>query len=292
MTVTAKLKALLAAKDEKTRAYAADARAILAEVRRQALDELATADEGSYSAHRLKQNLASIERLLGGAETKLKGNLAAGISESWTAGTDLLPEAAAVSGLYAGFAYVSPQALGALQSFGEHLVKNLTTDAVAKIRGELTLGLLGGKTPGEVTRAIAGTLTSPGIFETIAERAEVITKTELGRAYSVATQKSLEASVGTVPEMEKQWVHAGHPKHPRLSHLTLHGQHVPVSKPFVVGSVILMHPRDPAAPASEVIHCGCDLIPWHPSWKDPFKANKDGKRPAWPGAAGSPKKAA
>jgi hypothetical protein len=291
VTVTDKLKALLAAKDAKTGAYAADARAILLEVRRQFLEELAAANEDSYSAYRLQQNVGAIERLLADAQTKIWGNLAKGMGEMWNAGTDLLPEAGAVSGLYTGFAYVSPAALGALNTFGEHLVKNLTGDALAKIRGELTLGLLGGKTPAEVTRAIAGTLESPGVFESIAERATVITKTEIGRAYSTATQRSLEAATGTVPELEKQWVHAGHPRHARIWHVKLHGQHVPVDKPFLIGSVAMMFPRDPLAPASEVINCGCDVVPWHPSWPDPFE-EKDGKRPPWPEASRRPEKAA
>lgn len=268
MTPSPRLKALLAEKDAATDRYATDARKVLREVRRQVVEELAAAGEESYAAWRLRGNLAAIERLLQGAESALKGNLAGGITELWRAGAALVGEAAG-AGTAVGFAHVSPQLLAGLQQFGEHLVGRLAADAVAKVRGELTLGVLAGKTPHEVARAVAGTLTSPGVFESIEERAEIITKTELGRAYSTATQTALEAAAPAVPGMEKQWVHAGHPKYPRLSHLKLHGQHVPVEKPFVIGSLVMRYPRDPKAPASEVIRCGCDLVPWHPEWDAP-----------------------
>ncbi|MBC8018603.1 MAG: hypothetical protein H7X83_08810, partial [Verrucomicrobia bacterium] len=122
------------------------------------------------------------------------------------------------------------------------------------------------KTPQEIAGAIAGTLERPGVFKGIAERAEVITKTELGRTFSMAAQKSFESAADTLPGLQKMWLHAGHPKSPRISHLGLNGSIKEVNQPFLVGSVIMMHPRDPKAPISEIINCGCMHVPYMAEW--------------------------
>jgi hypothetical protein len=126
--------------------------------------------------------------------------------------------------------------------------------------------MMGGKTPQEVAAAIGKNLNDPSIFTSIAARAETITKTEMGRVFSTAAQKRMEEASRHVAGLEKQWIHAGHPKHARPGHEAAHGQHVPVGEPFNVGGTKMMYPRDPAAPLDEVINCGCDHVPYHARW--------------------------
>ena len=46
----------------------------------------------------------------------------------------------------------------ALKDFGENITQKLFGDAYLKIRGEISLGVLGGKTPAEVANAIGKNL--------------------------------------------------------------------------------------------------------------------------------------
>jgi hypothetical protein len=155
-----------------------------------------------------------------------------------------------------------------LQDYGSDRLSSLFGDAWTKIKGELNLGVLGGKTPAEVAAVIGRNLKEASVFGSIAKRAEAITGLEMGRAFSMAADLRMKKAANYVPGLEKQWVHAGSPKQPRLSHLLLHGAHVPVDEPFDAGGIKIMYPRDPAAPLSEVISCGCDHVPYHSSWGD------------------------
>jgi hypothetical protein len=136
------------------------------------------------------------------------------------------------------------------------------------MNGELSLGVLGQKTPFEVAKAIAGTLKDPGIFRNVLTRAATITEVEMGRVFSTATVESLKKAATIVPGMQKEWLHAGHPRMPRLSHLRLHGQHKNMDEPFITGSLVIDYPRDTKAPLEEVMHCGCEVVPWMEKWEN------------------------
>jgi hypothetical protein len=141
---------------------------------------------------------------------------------------------------------------------------------------DLQAAILGQKTPQEVAGILAGSIENLPIpknkwghplFRSAAERAEVITGLETGRAFSIATQKSLESAGDAVPGLKKMWLHAGHPRTPRQSHLYMHGQTRDSDKAFYdTKDGQVMYPRDPNAPISEVIRCGCTHIPYAPEW--------------------------
>lgn len=267
---TAEIERLLRARQRGTLNGVKAIQGILGEVRLQILEELRTVDGESYSALALRRNLASIERHLADFEGRAGREVTGLIEQAWTAGAELVPRAAQSAGLGVGaFGHIASPLLETMQDFSFHKIRGISQAAFDRIRAELTLGLLGQKTPHQVTMAVAGTLESPGVFASIATRAEVIVKTEMGRAYAAATVEGLKQAGENGVEMHKQWWHAGHPARPRMSHLALHGQIQPVDKPFMVGTVLMDYPRDPKAPASEVINCGCEVLPWHPAWGDP-----------------------
>lgn len=276
VSVTAEIERLLKAKDQRILDGAAAVRGLLEEVKKQILEELQTVQGESYAAYHLRQNLASIEQHLARFEANAGRELVNLLDTAWEDGGDLPLAAVRAGGLIStSFGMVPTSVLQSIKDFSVYKISGLTADAFSRIRGELTLGILGQKTPHQVTQAIAGTLESPGVFRSIAERAEVITGTEMGRAFSQATQLGLEQAAQSLPELKKQWWHAGHPKQPRQNHLALHGQIQPVDRPFVLGSLVIRFPRDPKAPASEVIRCGCDHVPWMESW------DRDNKLPIY-----------
>lgn len=277
--VSSKIKAILKERDAEILSGQQAVKKLLEEIRKQILLDLATLPGDGYSAYYLRQILASIDEHLSswaaGAIRELDGRLLT----TWELGAELLPQAAAVAGLELGHIAISTGTLEALKEFTFGKISGVRGDLYNKIRGELTLGVLGQRTPQEVTQALTGDIRDipipvgkfgKPVFKSIEERAEVITGTEMGRAFSLATEKSLEAARETVPELGSMWIHAGHPKQPRQVHILMHGQVRTEGKPFykTPEGVPVHYPRDPNAPIKEVIRCGCTHIPYHPLFGD------------------------
>jgi hypothetical protein len=238
---------------------------ILGEVKDQIIIELTHLPESGFESYRLKQVLASIKEQLNNFAASGQKELSGLLDDAWGMGTGMVDSVMKESGIYFGFR-LSTSTLNRLKEFAMHRIEDLSMDAFAKVRGEISLGVLGQKTPWEVAQSISGELPGPSIFGSIENRADVITRTEMGRIYSTATQDRMEQAAGYVPGMEKQWLHKGHPKKPREMHMLADGNHVPVDKPFSIGGVSMMYPRDPAAPIGEVINCGCDHVPYMAKW--------------------------
>lgn len=277
--VSDKIKAILAARDSGIATAQGAVLDLLAELRRQILTELVDAPGDSFTAYRLRQSLSGIEKHLADFEGNVKSTLGAGLDASWNSGAGMLAEAAATAGVSAGFYHIPTALLDSLKEFTFGKVSGVSGDLYNKLRGELTLGVLGQKSPAEVAASLAGQLQGVKMpkdrwghpyFKSAAERAEVITGTEMGRAFSLATQKSMEAAQETLPELKKIWLHAGHPKVGRIIHVHLHGQKRAMDKPFyqAPGGYGVQFPRDPNAPISEVIRCGCTHIPYLPEFGD------------------------
>lgn len=266
MDVNAVIEKILADKERKIISGQEALEKLLIDVRRQIVAELAQTPGESYSAVMLRAHLASFEGHLAGFERQGSALLDGLVVEAWEGGAALVGDTIRAGGLGMAFGYTTGPVLQTLRDTSAYRIRDLSGDAMTKIRGELTLGVLGQKTPHQVMTAVAGSLDSPGVFKTIAERARVIVGVEMGRAFTQATQTSMEQASASLPELKKQWWHAGHPKHPRVSHLALHGQVQPVNKPFLIGLLVIDFPRSPKAPPSETIRCGCEMVPWHPNW--------------------------
>ena len=248
----------------------------LEEVRQQVAVELLTAPMDSFSAYRLQQTLAAIDWQLATWAGGARSIISSGLNDAWSAGMEQLPELAGAARMSLGQFGISTDVLDQLQAFSWGKINGVAGEAATKIKAELTLGMLGQKNSQDVAKAILGELPKDipqykgrDIFKSVAERAEVIVGTELGRAFSMASQKSIEAAVGNVPGLQKMWLHAGHPKVGRQIHLLMHGQVREIDAPFYrthPGDYGVQFPRDPNAPISEVIRCGCTHVPHHPDW--------------------------
>lgn len=264
--INSTIKRILAEKDAGIRTGTQAMLGILEDLQAQVMDELGRAALGSWDAYHLKQALDAIGAQISNFEAKAKMEARGLLKEAWGNGISLVDMPLGVEGIYTGW-HLSTAVLDTLSDFAFHRLENLTADAWLKIKGELNLGILGGKTPQQVADAIGRNLTDPSIFKNIADRAEVITKTEMGRIFSQATELRMEQAAENVPGLEKQWIHAGHPKKARPGHLAANGQHVPVDQPFIVDGIQMIFPRAPGAPLDEVINCGCDHVPYHATWQ-------------------------
>lgn len=253
-TVSSEIKRILKEKDKAIRTGTETMRDLLKELHGQVMAELGKAALGSWDAYSLRQYLDSIENQMSTFSSKAKTIEGTLLAESWGLGQVLVDAPLVVGGIYTG-AHLPTSVLETMKTFTFNKIDGVTGAAWEQVRGELTLGILGGKTPQEVATAIGKNIDA-GRFESISMRAEMITKTEMGRAFSNASQLRLEQTAEHVEGMEKQWLHAGHPMKARPAHVAASGQHVPVNEPFHVGGVLMMFPRDPAAPIGETINCG------------------------------------
>ncbi len=254
-TVNSEIRRILKEKDLAIRTGTRAMVDILEALQKETLDRLGEAAITEWDAYHLKQMLDSIENQISNFQAKAKAEADGLLEESWGMGRNLVDMPLAEAGIYTGFR-LSTSVLDTLKDFTFHKIEGLSDSAWEKIRGELTLGVMGGKTPQEVAKAIGTNLKDPSIFRSIAHRAEVITQTEMGRVFSTAAELRMEEAAEHVKDLEKMWRHVGHPKVPRPSHVAADGQHVPVDEPFDIGGVSMMYPRDPGAPIDETINCG------------------------------------
>lgn len=103
-----------------------------------------------------------------------------------------------------------------------------------------------------------------------ARRATTIVRTEVSRAFAVAADARLAQAAEKVPGLQKQWRRSGK-IHSRWTHDLMDGQVVDAGKPFRVPSLeggfdLMQYPHDPAAPAGQVINCGCVALPYRAQW--------------------------
>lgn len=125
---------------------------------------------------------------------------------------------------------------------------------------------VGGITPFQAIKTIQALLES----ESIRRGATTIVRTEVSRAFAVASQGRLVQAAPLVPGLGKQWRRSGK-IHSRWTHDLMDGQVVDADKPFLVpspggGIDKMMCPHDPKAPPEQVINCGCNAIPYLKGW--------------------------
>lgn len=248
--------------------------AVMTELHGQVVNALGRAALGSWDSYYLTELVRALEEQMTAYGSKATTVLSGLLDDMWAAGTVMVDSALTLGGMYTGFR-ISTSSLEALKDYSNGYLQKLFGDTWYSMKSEINLGILGAQTPQQVAQAI-GVAMDEGIFKHALLRAETITQTEMGRIFSTATQTRMREAAEYVPDLEKQWIHAGHPKEPRLTHVIADGQHVPVKDPFLIGGVQMMYPRDPRAPIAEVIHCGCDHIPYHPRWEQTTKEAEHG----------------
>jgi len=216
----------------------------------------ATVASTEWQAYHLPQMKSAIERAMTEFGAKYGVELRDIQRSFWEHGVDRVDLPLREVGIIQAIPEIDMTMLSVMQDFSADLVQGLSRDAIKKISQELTLGLIGNKSPYEVMGAIGRNLKNKSIFKSLRHRAETITRTEAGRVLEAAGQARKEAAVKVVPGLQKQWLYGHSPKFPRLDHMAADGQIRDIDKPFDVGGEQLMYPRDPAGSAKNTINCG------------------------------------
>lgn len=189
------------------------------------------------------------------------------LRDAWQQGEDLVdkPLGAAGHTVELRLAALDAQVLAAMRTFAHERLNNVAAEAQGKIGQQLGLVTVGGITPFQAIKAIQALLESESI-----RRATTIVRTEVSRAFAVASQGRLVQAAPLVPGLGKQWRRSGK-IHSRWTHDLMDGQVVDADKPFMVpnpggGIDKMMCPHDPKAPPEQVINCGCIAIPYLKRW--------------------------
>lgn len=241
----------------------AEIKAVLLRARDTIMAELASQSASEFTVFRLQLLQRSVRDTLAIVERDGAAALDRGIVASWTSGVELVDRPLRSAGLDIApqLAQVDGRVLLAMRTFLTDRMKSVSTDMVNNVNLELGQALTGAVTPFQAAQKVASIVGEGGL-----KRALVITRTEMGRAYSVAAQERMAQAARILPALRKQWRRSGK-LHARFEHQAIDGQIQPVDKPFKLGNGIrLMHPRDPRAPPAETINCGCTALPYMSSW--------------------------
>lgn len=237
---------------------------ILADARKEVAATVASTD---WQAYHLPQFKAAIDRALQDFGHRYGVELLSAQRGFWDHGIDMVDLPLREIGIMAVIPAIDTTALSVMQGYAADLVTNLKGDAAKRIVHEMTMGLMGQKTPFEVMEAVGRNLKEPSIFKSIAARAETITRNECGRVLEMSSQARREKAAEVVPGLKKQWIHGQGSRKPRPSHIAANGQIRDQNQPFDVGGEKLMYPRDPAGSAHNTINCSCFTVPYHANWE-------------------------
>lgn len=184
--------------------------------------------------------------------------------QAWQLGQDLVDEPLNAGGIRvaASLQHLDTAQLSAMRAFMTERIKDVGLAAANKINAELGLVMIGAQGPSDAIGKVAQIL-----GEQSRARATTIVRTELSRAFSVASFERIGQAAAVVPGMQKQWRKSGK-LHPRFYHDLADGQVRDVGEPFHFGDgATLMFPHDPAGSAAQTINCGCVMLPFKSDWK-------------------------
>lgn len=230
----------------------------------------ATIGQTAWELYHLPRLKAAVDSAMQDFSARYADDLSNDQINFWKFGQTMVDAPLAAVGIAAVIPAIDTNMLVAMQSYSKHLVKSLGADAASKIYNEIAMGLMGQKSPYDVMQAVGKNLKDKGIFNSIAARAETITRQECSRILEAASQARMEKAAEVVPGLQKQWKH-GVSRVPRLSHLAAVNQIRDVNKPFMVGGEALMYPKDPAGSPGNTINCSCYTVPYMAGWSEDIK---------------------
>lgn len=250
---------------------------LLDDARKEIINKIAeaTTDWQSYHLPRLKM---AVEREMRAFQVMYNIEMEQIQNGFWRYGQKLIDDPLQMIGFYRMLPAIDPTVLSIMQGYSADLITGLSGDAIKRINTELNHNMLGQQTPYQAMKAIGTNLDSPGVFRTIAKRAEVITRTEGSRVLEAAHHARRENAAQLLPRLKKIWKHGLYVKNPRQGHLDADARNLMVDwdKPFYVSSTLggtkepMMYPKDLSlgASAANTINCDCYSLDYHPAWDE------------------------
>ncbi|HSV81479.1 MAG TPA: hypothetical protein VLK85_19965 [Ramlibacter sp.] len=243
--------------------------AVIAELKaaREQILQVLASQPADWQQWQMTRLLDQLNAVLEGATGRATAAVDGGLRSAWQQGEDFIDKPLAAGGLNVELQLplLDARVLTQLRTFVTLRLKDVGAEATGNIGRQLSQVTLGTRTPFEAIKSIQAQLGN----ETT-RRATTIVRTEVGRAFAVASYQRLQQAAKLVPGLQKQWRRSGK-IHSRWNHDAVDGQVVDVDQLFTLpsenGPVKMLHPHDPAAPVEEVINCGCLALPYRSNWK-------------------------
>lgn len=229
---------------------ASDVIAALKRARENIIQILAGAPS-DYQTWHLTELQKEIDRVLSSFSNSAGQTVSAAASKGWTVAAESIDRAISVSGISAVMPRIDSGQLMGISSFMVERIKDVSTVTASKMRLEVGLTMIGSQSINDTIDRVAQIMDTTDVA-----RVKTIVGTGLSSVWSVARDTRSMQSEEVGVEMEKIWRRSGK-IHSRLTHDLADGQRVPAADNFNIGGVSMRHPHDPAAPAKEIINCGC-----------------------------------
>ncbi len=231
--------------------------------------QMLAAQPSDWRVWQLNEIQAQVQALIDGMTGQVTATLDAGLAGGWQTGVDAVDKPLAAADLHITWRLpiLNTSVLTSLRSFSAGRIKDLGAEAAGAIDRSIGLTVLGAQTPWDAIQQVQAQLGSKDAASL--QRAQTIVRTQMGEAFALGQQARLEQSALHLPGLQKQWRRSGKIQS-RWNHDAIDGQVVDAGQPFELpsknGVVKMMHPHDPAAPAAEIINCGCTARPWMARW--------------------------
>jgi len=142
---------------------------------------------------------------------------------------------------------INTRQLSAMRTFMTDRMEDVAARAVERINGQMGLVIAGAQAPTDCLNSVSLLLQGER------GRALTVMRTEIGRAYSTATQERMDEAKPYLPSLKKQWRKSGK-LHGRVEHILADGQIRDTDQPFDVGGEKIMYPRAPGVSAKNAIN--------------------------------------
>lgn len=259
-----KMEALLKSRDRLATEGVHRAWDLLEDLRKSVSAELTSAS--GFDAFQLPRLKGALDQLGKDFAAKYQYDLASRQDAAWAIGQNGIDEAMKAAGETLGTFRLDTTQLEIAQGLSADLITRMTSESIAKISVQIQRSMLAEQSVFETMRAVTDLLGSASavgakgamkfVADGVAYRAEMITRTELLRAYNMASfGRAQDAKAAGVTKHE--WRTAGDGR-VRASHEALDGMVVEVGEEFAPG---LRFPLDPMASPEDSVNCRCKVLP-------------------------------
>jgi uncharacterized protein with gpF-like domain len=225
--------------------------------------------EGAY----YRSLLRSINEKINEYKNKMTKTVTSSQETAFKYGENLVPGVMKSVGYNYAFGRLSDELIVTAKNISVDYISGMTTSMRDDIARTIRQGLLKGENNYDVARQIDGIIGTSKKFGYL-NRADIIARTEIGRAYSIARQAQDEASVKILPGLKKQWKSGFNPRNKDMgggrgfiSHSEPDGQIRNVDEPFDVGGEQMMAPRM-GEKAENNVNCNCQSVPYMEEWPE------------------------
>lgn len=227
---------------------------ILDRVKKDILDQMIGFPKGAFTRDMGAILKADIERQMIAFAGEATGTMAAAQEEFAELGAEFTGELIRSQGRRAPLLGIRPELIENAVTRSADLIRSLSLKQVGQASDIINRGIISGKSTFEVAQDMRGQF-NKGISQM-----ETIARTEMLGIHSQVQIAELQAMALDTPKLKKQWITVIDGRE-RPDHKAAHLKSVFVDEAFRVGPDLLQFPRDPSAPAGQVINCRCTMVP-------------------------------